>query len=50
MRYINNLVHGTYGLTSHPKDEAIMVKGLAQGQHRDRPFRDSNPHSDKTRT
>ena len=24
MHYINNLVNGTYGLTSHPKDEAII--------------------------
>ena len=36
---------------SHPKDEAIMVKCLAQGhKRRDRPGRDSNPHSDNTRT
>ena len=36
--YFNNLVHWTYDLTSHPKDEAIMVKCLAQGhKHRDQP-------------
>ena len=38
--------HGTYSFTSHPKDEAIIVKCLAQGhKRRDRPGRDSNPHS-----
>ena len=43
--------HGTYSFTSHPKDEAIMVKCLAQGhKRRDRPGRDSNPHSDNTIT
>ena len=37
--------------TSHPKDETIMVKCLAQGhKRRDQPGRDSNPHSDNTRT
>ena len=40
-----------YSFTSHPKDEAIMVKCLAQGhKRRDQPGRDSNPHSDNTRT
>ena len=45
-------VHYTaYSFTSHPKDEAIMVKCLAQGhKRRDRPGRDSNPHSGNTRT
>ena len=41
--YFNNLVHGTYGLTSHRKDEAIMVKRLAQGhKRRDQPGRESD--------
>ena len=31
MHYFNNLAHETYGLTSHLKDEEIMVKCLAQG-------------------
>ena len=35
--------HGTYSFTSHPKDEAIMVKCLAQG-HKCHD-RHSNPHS-----
>ena len=36
---------------SHPKDEAIMVKCLAQGHKcSDQPGRDSNPYSDNTRT
>ena len=36
-----------YSFTSHPKDEAIMVKCLAQGHKRRHwPGRDSNPHSD----
>ena len=40
-----------YSFTSHPKDEAIMVKCLAQEhKRRDRPGRDSKPHSDNTRT
>ena len=40
-----------YNFTSHPKDEAIMVKCLAQGhKRRHRPGRDSNPHSGNTRT
>ena len=51
-------VHGTYGLTSHPKDEAIMGKCRAQGhkrraqghKRRDQPSWDSNPDSDNTRT
>ena len=48
LRALHN-THGTYGFTSHPKDEAIMVKCLAQGHKRlDRPGRDSNPHSDNT--
>ena len=34
---------GTDGFTSHPKDEAIAVKGLAQGHKYHDP--DSNPHS-----
>ena len=42
---------GPYSFTSHPKDEAIMVKCLAQGhKRRDRAGRDSNPHSINTRT
>ena len=49
--YVHYTTHGTYSFTSHPKDEAIMVKCLAQGhKSRDRPGRDSNPHSDNTRT
>ena len=49
--YVHCTTHGTYSFTSHPKDEAIMVKCLAQGHKRcDRPGRDSNPHSDNTRT
>ena len=49
--YVHYTTHGTCSFTSHPKDEAIMVKCLAQGlkQH-DQPCRDSNPHSDNTRT
>ncbi len=36
------LVHGTYGLMFHPKDTAIMIKYLVQGnQCHDR---NSNPH------
>ena len=51
VHYFNNLVHGTYGLTSHPKEEAIMDKCLAWGHKRhDQPGRDSNPHPDATRT
>ena len=51
VHYFNNTVHRTYSLTSHSKDEAIMVKCLAQGhKSQDRPGRDSNPHSDNTRT
>ena len=47
----HNKCPGTYSFTSHPKDEAIMVKCLAQGHKcRDRPGRDSNPHSGNTRT
>ena len=49
VHHFNNLVHGTYGLTSHPKDEAIMVKCPAQGHKRhDRLGRDSNSHSDNS--
>ena len=49
--YVHYTTHGTYIFTSHPKGEAIMVKCLAQGhKHRDRPGRDSNPHSGNTRT
>ena len=49
--YVHYTTHGTYTFTSHPKDEAIMVKCLAQGhKRRDRPGRDSNPHSGNTRT
>ena len=36
--YVHCTTHGTYSFTSHPKDEAIMVKCLAQGHKlRDRP-------------
>ena len=49
--YVHYITHRTYSFTSHPKDEAIMVKCLAQGHKcRDRPGRDSNPHSGNTRT
>ena len=49
--YVHYTTHGTYSFTSHLKDEAIMVKCLAQGhKRRDRPGRDSNPHSDNIRT
>ena len=49
--YVHYTTHGTYSFTSHPKDEAIMVKCLAQGhKHHDRPGRDSNSHSGNTRT
>ena len=49
--YVHYTTHGTYSFTSHPKDEAIMVKCLAQGhKRRDRPGLDSNPHSDNART
>ena len=49
--YVHYTTHRTYSFPSHPKDEAIMVKCLAQGHKRhDRPGRDSNPHSDNTRT
>ena len=49
--YVHYTTHGTYSFTSHPKDEAITVKCLAQGhKRRDRPGRASNPHSDNTRT
>ena len=48
--YVHYTTHGTYSFTSHPKDEAIMVKCLAQGhKHRDRPGQDSNPHSENIR-
>ena len=46
--YVHYTTHGTYNFTSHPKDEAIMVKCLAQGHKRR--GQDSNPHSDNTRT
>ena len=41
--YVHYTTHGTYSFTSHPKDEAIMVKCLAQGHtcH----YLESNPHS-----
>ena len=40
--YVHYTTHRTYSFTSHPKDEAIMVKCLAQGhKRRDRPGRDS---------
>ena len=43
--YVHYTTHETYSFTSHPKDEAIMVKCLAQGHKcRDRPGRDSNSH------
>ena len=49
--YVHYTTHRTYSFTSHPKDEAIMGKCLAQGhKRRNRPGRDSNPHSDNTRT
>ena len=49
--YVHYTTHGTYSFTSHPKDEAIMAKCLAQGHKRsDRPGQDSNPHSDNART
>ena len=49
--YVHYTTHRTYSFTSHPKDEAIMVKCLAQGHKRcDRPGRDSNSHSGNTRT
>ena len=41
--YQHYTTHGTYSFTSHPKNEAIMVKCLAQG-HKCR-YRESNPHS-----
>ena len=41
--YVHYTTHGTYSFTSYPKDEAIMVKCLAQG-HKCR-FRESNTHS-----
>ena len=49
--YVYYTTHGTYSFTSHPKDEAIMVKCLAQG-HKCR-YRESKPtfwFSDNTRT
>ena len=46
--YVHYTTHGTYSFTSHPKDEAITVKCLAQGhKHRSQ---DPNPHSGNTRT
>ena len=41
--YVHYTTHGTYSFTSHPKDEAIMVKCFAQG-HKCR-YVESNPHS-----
>ena len=36
--YVHYTTHRTYSFTSHPKDESIMVKCLAQGhKRRDRP-------------
>ena len=32
--YVHYTTHGTYSFTSHPKDEAIMAKWLAQGHKR----------------
>ncbi len=40
---VHYTTHGTYGFTSHPKNEAIMVKCLSEG-HKCHD-RDSNPHS-----
>ena len=51
--YVHYTTHGTYmySFTSHPNDEAIMVKCLAQGyKRRDRLGRDLNSHSGNTRT
>ena len=49
--YMHYTTHGTYSFMSYPKDEAVMVKCLDQGhKRRNRPGRDSNPHSDNTRT
>ena len=49
--YVHYTTHGTYSFTFHPKGEAISVKCLAQGhKRRNRPGRDSNPHSGNTRT
>ena len=49
--YVHYTTHGTYSFMSHPKDEAIMIKCLAQiHKRRDQLGRDSNPHSDNTRT
>ena len=43
--YVHHTTRGTYSFTSHPKDEAIMVKCLAQGHKRcDRPGRDHRTH------
>ena len=48
--YVHYTTHGTYSFTSHPKDEAIMVKCLAQGhKRRDQPGWDSNSHSGNAR-
>ena len=46
--YVHYTTHVTYSFTSHPKDEAIMVKCLAQG--RNQTGQDSNPHSNNIRT
>ena len=44
--YVRYTTHRTYSFTSHLKDEAIMVKCLAQGhKRRDGLGRDSNSHS-----
>ena len=49
--YVHYTTHMTYSFTSHLKDEAIMIKCLPQGhKRRDRPDRNSNQHSDNTRT
>ena len=46
---VSVLGYTTHGTSSF--NESIMVKCLAQGHKRcDRPGRDSNPHSDNTRT
>ncbi len=41
--YVRYTTHGTYGFTSNLKDEAIMVKCLAEGHKCQQ--RDSNPDS-----
>ena len=49
VHYLNNLVHRTYSLMSHPKQLWLSVL-LTDTKSRDRPVRDSNPHSDNART